>query len=209
MKPCLVYITTRASQTPRLVSSRVQVCPNPHCRVCATLPPCITGKQVRQVAPECKGRLPLRFNASARLDQTDQQMHSRLNCKLEAEPWIGFPHLSSHLLHSHQLQRLNDIMLKGICFSDGGAWQHWVGVVLEEDDRQKSENIWRPWPSKQRHLPTIKSVKVAGFHKSWYCRLVAKMELKDLGNGTWHRWAGEDCLWRQKPLWNRKTNHPT
>ena len=147
--PCLYH--HQGFSDPPPCEQAVQVCPNPHCRVCATQPACITGKQVRQVAPECKGRLPLRFNASARLDQTDQQMHSRLNCKLEAEPWIGFPHLSSHLLHSHQLQRLNDIMLKGICFSDGGAWQHWVGVVLEEDDRQKSENIWRPRPSKERH----------------------------------------------------------
>ena len=35
-------------------------------------------------------------------------------------------------------------------FPDGGARQHGVGVVLEEDDRQKPENIWRPGPSKER-----------------------------------------------------------
>ena len=64
----------------------------------------------RQVARECKGSLPQQFNTTALLRcwtaKTDQEMHSRLNWKLEAEPWFPHwcpPHISHMWSHDEPL----------------------------------------------------------------------------------------------------------
>ena len=112
---CLFYATTsRASQTPRCVSSSVQVCPNPHCRVWATVH--CTGCKESPGGPRMQGQPATTVQHNCTTEMFNHENRSTNALKIELEAWgrtlistLSKTHISNVITWWYHLQLTKEL----------------------------------------------------------------------------------------------------